>query len=252
MSLACDVRQNGYDVKAILLVGGLGTRLRPVISSTPKPMAPVGNRPFLELLITQLKRQGFRRLLMCTGYLGEQIKDAFGNGQKFGVGIEYSNEPYPMGTGGAIRFARAYLDSEDDFLVLNGDSFLEVDFCNLIRFHRQRGSMATLAVTRIENAGRYGTVEADSAGRVTRFVEKAGLSASAIVNGGVYVFRQAILEHIPETFTSLEKEVLPSLLAQGIYAVEQRGVFIDIGTQEDYDRAQGIYDRLNGAAARNL
>jgi D-glycero-alpha-D-manno-heptose 1-phosphate guanylyltransferase len=115
------------DTKAVLLVGGLGTRLRTVIPSTPKPLAPVGNRPFLELLIQQLGSQGIRSLIMCTGYLADQIEDEFGDGSGLGVTIEYSKEPEVLGTAGAVKFAEKFLQGVPDFLVMNGDSFLELD-----------------------------------------------------------------------------------------------------------------------------
>src|SRR5271154_3246957 len=112
------------DTKAVLLVGGLGTRLRTVVPSGPKPLAPVGDRPFLELLIQQLAGQGIRNLILCTGYLADQIEREFGDGKSLGVAIEYSKEPHALGTGGALKFAERFLQGVSDFLVMNGDSFL--------------------------------------------------------------------------------------------------------------------------------
>src|ERR1700761_3357297 len=123
-------------MKAVLLVGGLGTRLRSAVPSMPKALASVGERPFLELLVSQLARQGVTQLVMCTGYLAEQIEVALGDGSDFGVSIEYSKEAVPLGTAGALKHAQRYLQHEADFLVLNGDSFLETDFNELIRFHQ--------------------------------------------------------------------------------------------------------------------
>ena len=236
------------DTPCLLLVGGMGTRLRAVVPQAPKPLASVGNRSFLELLVRQLQRQGFRRLLMCTGYLADQIEREFGDGRAWDISIEYSKEPIPMGTAGAIKLAEAHLGGARDFLVMNGDSFLEVDLPELIRFHRDRQAIASIAVVGVENASRYGTMAVEPDGRVERFTEKSGSKLPGLINGGVYVFNRSALEYFPEGPASLERDVFPRLLAHGVYALEQRGMFIDIGTPEDYARAQQICDRLNEAA----
>jgi NDP-sugar pyrophosphorylase family protein len=236
--------------KAVLLVGGLGTRLRTVVPSAPKPLALVGSRPFLELLIQQLAGQGIRSLIMCTGYLADQIEGEFGDGSGLGVTIEYSKEPEPLGTGGAVKFAEGFLQGVPDFLVMNGDSFLELDLNQLIQLHRMHGSLATMAVVSVENAGRYGTVYVDSGNRVTEFCEKTGSDSPGLINAGVYVFSPAILELIPTGPVSLEKDVFPTLLDRGVYAVRQKGVFIDIGTPADYAHAQELSDRLRRATVQ--
>ena len=238
------------DPKAVLLVGGLGTRLRTVVPSAPKPLAPVGDRPFLELLIRQLGSQGIRNLVLCTGYLADQIEGAFGDGRDLGVAIEYSKEPHPLGTGGALKFAERFLHGVSDFLVMNGDSFLELDLRRLRQFHRTHGGLATMAVVPVENAGRYGTVRLDSQNRVTEFREKTGSDSPGLINAGVYMFNSAILRDIPAGPVSLEKEIFPRLLERGIYAVRERGVFIDIGTPADYALAQQLFDRLRRASAQ--
>jgi NDP-sugar pyrophosphorylase family protein len=234
--------------KAILLVGGRGTRLRSVVPSTPKPLASVGNRSFLELLVRQLRSQEIYQVVMCTGYLAEQIEDEFGDGHALDVSIEYSKEPYPLGTAGAVKLAARYLNDASAFVVMNGDSFLEIDFRQLIRFHHEKGGLISMAVSQVRDAARYGTVQVDARGRVIGFFEKMDQDSSGIINAGVYVFSRAVLEHISDTPSSLETDVLPHLLEQGVYALEQRGMFIDIGTPEDYARAQGLRDRLYEAA----
>jgi NDP-sugar pyrophosphorylase family protein len=231
------------DTKAALLVGGLGTRLGTLIPAVPKPLAPVGDRPFLELLVRQLQGQGIRRLIMCTGYLADQIESEFGDGRNWGVMIEYSKEPQPLGTAGALKLAEKHLQSVSEFLVMNGDSFLEIDLRQLIHSHRAHGGLATVAVVSVENAGRYGTVRANSGKRITEFREKTGSDSPGLINAGVYVFGRALFEHISSGQTSLEKDVFPSLLNHGVYAAEQHGVFIDIGTPVDYARAQQLFDR---------
>ncbi len=239
---------SSWEIPAMLLVGGKGTRLRSVVPSAPKPMAALGEQSFLELLVRQLRYQGIRRLVMCSGYLADQIESKFGDGRAWDVAIEYSREQQPLGTAGAVKLASRHLQGAKDFLVMNGDSFLEIDFRSLIRFHRERNGIASMAVVPVEDVGRYGTVRADAGGRVTGFVEKAGANAPGLVNAGVYVFDRAIFECIPEGAASLEKDVFPQVLDRGIYALEQRGMFIDIGTPEDYARAQALGERLYAAA----
>jgi len=240
--------QTSLDTPAVLLVGGLGTRLRSLLPSTPKPLAPVGKKSFLELLIRQLRSQGITHLVMCTGYLADQIESQFGDGRGWNVTIEYSKEPQPMGTAGAVKLARRYLENTSDFLVMNGDSFLQGDFQEMIHFHRRQNSLVTIAVVRADNASRYGTVCIDSNGRVVSFREKTVNDVPGLINAGVYVFNRAILDHIPDGHVSLEKDVFPELLNQTVCALKQSGMFIDIGTPEDYSRAQQLYDRLYTAA----
>jgi D-glycero-alpha-D-manno-heptose 1-phosphate guanylyltransferase len=235
-------------MKTVLLVGGLGTRLRAAVPSLPKALASVGNRPFLELLIRQLARQGFYKLVMCTGYRAEQIEETFGDGGNFGVAIEYSRETTPMGTAGALKLAHSYLQHEREFLVLNGDSFLEIDLNEFIGFHRRHNGVVTLAAVPVQNASRYGTVQVEAGSRVVGFIEKTGQEAPGTINAGVYVFGSAVFRHIPDGPASLEGNVFPRLLEEGVYAVEQQGMFIDIGTPDDYLRANDMAGALAVAA----
>jgi D-glycero-alpha-D-manno-heptose 1-phosphate guanylyltransferase len=239
-----------HDTKAILLVGGMGTRLRAVVPSAPKPLARVGDRPFLELLVRQLANQGVRHLVMSTGYLADQIESEFGDGRGLDVKIEYSREPQPLGTAGAVKFAEAFVKDAPEFVVMNGDSFMEVDFSELLRFHRSHNAVVSMAVRRVENAQRYGTVEMNAEGRVTGFAEKAAVERPGVVNAGIYVFNREVLDAIPQGPSSLEKDVFPRMLERGVFALQQQGMFIDIGTPEDYARAQVIFDGLSEAALR--
>ena len=241
---------SGEQMTAVLLVGGLGTRLRSVVPTVPKPLASIGEKPFLELLLQQLQCQGVCRVVMCTGYRADDIAQEFGDGHERGMTIEYSPEPQPLGTAGAIRLAIAHLRGEPDFLVMNGDSFIEVDFDQLIRLHRTSGALLSMTVVRMKNEKRYGTVEVGDDGRVTGFLEKSSSSPVGFVNAGVYVFSRRVLDYIPEGSVSLEKDVLTQLLGGGVYALEQQGVFIDIGIPEDYARAQGLCASLYEAALR--
>lgn len=239
---------NAGQVPAVLLVGGMGTRLRSVLPSKPKPLAPLGDTPFLELLVLQLRAQGIRRLVMCTGHLADQIEEKFGDGGKWNVAIEYSRENLPLGTAGAVKLAARYLQDDSDFVVMNGDSFLETDFDELNRFHHEHGGAVSMAVRRISNAARYGTVRTDASNRIVSFDEKRGVEEPGLINGGVYVFNRTVLEQIPDGPGSLERDVFPRLLGKGIFAATQDGMFIDIGTPEEYARAQTLCRSLHRAA----
>lgn len=186
---------------------------------------------------------------MCTGYLADQVETEFGNGQTWDVDIEYSREPRPLGTAGAVKFAQRYLEDVPDFLVMNGDSFLGADFHHLFRFHRTHGGLVSMAVVHVGDASRYGTVEVNGQQRVRGFSEKTGDAAPGLVNAGVYVFSRAVLEYIPEGTVSLEKFVFPNLLNHGVYASKQNKIFIDIGTPHDYARAQNLCAQLYDAAS---
>ena len=236
------------DVPVVLLVGGLGTRLRPVLASVPKPLARVGDMPFLELLVLQVRSQGLRRIVMCTGHLADQIEEEFGDGRKWDVSIEYSKEMSPLGTAGAVKFAECHLGGASSFVVMNGDSFLEMDLREFIGFHGQHDGLVSMATREVPDASRYGTVKMADGQRVTGFIEKTGSHAPGIINGGVYVFGHEVLEHIPQGPASFEKDIFPGLLELGIFALEQRGMFIDIGTPEDYARAQALCRSLHQAA----
>jgi NDP-sugar pyrophosphorylase family protein len=236
------------DTKAVLLVGGKGTRLQSILPATPKPLARVGKVPFLQLLVLQLRSQGIRRMVMCTGHLADQVEEEFGDGHQWDVAIEYSKEVSPLGTGGAVKLAERSVARDSDFLVLNGDSFLEMDLRQFLCFHREHGGMISMAVRQVPDAARYGTVELDVRNRVVGFREKSGKQLPGIINGGVYAFSHGILEQIPEGPVSLEQEIFPRLLERGVYAQEQNGMFIDIGTPEDYARAQALCDKLYQAA----
>ena len=237
---------------ALLLVGGMGSRLKSVLPSTPKPMAPLGDGSFLELLVLQLRAQGGRHLVMCTGHLAEQIEEEFGDGQRWEMKIQYSKELHPMGTAGALKLAEPYISECSDFLVMNGDSFVEMNIPQFIRFHRDSGGLASMVVCKVPDAARYGTVRVNDQNRVTGFKEKTGSNVPGLINAGAYMFNRKILQQIPDGPASLEKDVFPRLLERGVYASEQQGMFIDIGTPEDYARAQTLCASLRRAAKAEM
>lgn len=238
------------DITAVLLVGGMGTRLRSVVPSAPKPLASMGDVSFLELLVRQIRTQGIRRLIMCSGYLADQIEAKFGDGRAWDVTIEYSREQQPLGTAGAINQVRPLLRDAVDFVVMNGDSFLDADFGKLVDFRRLHKSLVSLAIVQVENAGRYGTVSVGPDMRVIGFNEKTGISAAGLINAGIYVFDRTIFDYISDGPSSLERDVFPRILERGIYALQQEGLFIDIGTPEDYARARTLFEQLSAAASR--
>lgn len=223
-------------MKVLILVGGLGTSLRGVVNDKPKAMVKVDGKPFLEYLILQLKQFGFEDIILSTGYLSQEIEDYFGTGNRWEVNISYSREKEPLGTGGAVKLAEDLMD-EDDFLVMNEDSFLDIDLSDLIHFHRKKAALASMALVKVENPKRYGLVEIDKDKWIINFIEKEKASQSNLINGGVYVFNKAIFDEIPDNEkVSLEKQIFPTLVGKEFYGMPTDAYFIDIGTPEDYMR----------------
>ena len=228
-------------VPAMILAGGLGTRLRSVYADGPKTMAPVAGRPFLEYLLRDLKCAGILRVILCTGYKSSMIADWLGNGASFGLEVEYSAEPQPLGTGGAVRHAACSVSGTDAFFLLNGDSLLQTDYESMYKHHFATGAAITMGVCRVDDVARYGSVDMADDGRILGFNEKAINSAPrpGYINGGVYVVRTSILESMPQGVLSLEREVFPVFMDKGIYGFKTAGgYFIDIGVPADYERAQ--------------
>lgn len=227
-------------MEAIILAGGLGVRLAARVSGVPKAMAPVGGRPFLEILLKHLERCGTTRVLVSVGYLHSIIETHFGDhfgGAPGGMRLEYVVEESPLGTGGAIRRALT-LASEDAVLVVNGDTFLDADFAEMLRFHRSEGVAMTMAVTRREDVARYGGVVIEGR-RVVGFEEK-GRSGAGWINAGAYALNRNFEwpAELPERF-SFEKALLgPKVAEIAPAAYEVTGYFLDIGVPEDFDRAQ--------------
>jgi len=234
---------NASPMKAVILAGGLGTRLRPVVPDRPKSMATAGDRPFLQHLIEQLRDQGFADLVMCVGHLAPHIYDYFSDGGHLGVRIRYAIETELLGTAGALRNAARWLD--ETFLLLNGDSYLEIDLRALVAAHLQHGvadpsALGTHAVVHAQDASAYGTVDLAADGRLVAFREKAA-AGSGWVNAGVGVLEPAVLDLIPGGRpVSLERETYPLLLSSGyhLYAHQVAGFFVDIGTPQGYRRFQ--------------
>jgi NDP-sugar pyrophosphorylase family protein len=221
-------------MQVVVLAGGLGTRLRPITESVPKPMVDVGGRPFLEYIVRHLAAQGFREVLVLLGYLGSQIQQYFGGGTAFGVRMQYSFEAVPLGTAGAIRSALELL--EEDFLVLYGDSYLPIDYRPVATAFRERPCSGLIVVydNRMANTGVVNNVATDDDGWVTRYEKGTGAPGLNCVEAGVLCFRRELFEGLAAGgFVSLEKEVYQQLIGRRqlrAFITPQR--FYDIGTPE--------------------
>jgi NDP-sugar pyrophosphorylase family protein len=225
------------DVTAAILCGGLGTRLRPAVGDLPKVLADVGGRPFLTYVLDTVADAGMTRAVLCTGYAADAVEAAFGESYR-GVEIRYSRETSSLGTGGALRACLASVETEW-VMAMNGDSVCDASMRDFARRHRESGSEASILVVEVADARRFGRVEFDAEGTVTRFVEKSSVPGAAWVNGGVYLVRRRLLLDIPEGRpVSLEQEVLPSWVGGTLRAAVARGRLTDIGTPESYEEAR--------------
>lgn len=226
--------------EAVILMGGKGTRLQSVVNDRPKPMAEVVGRPFVEWLLLALCAQGVKRVVLCTGYMGDVIESHLGSGTRLGIDIVYMRDPLPLGTGGAIRHALDQVQSER-FLALNGDSYCRFDGKLLQNFHRAHHAQATIWLVPSADSRRYGSVEVDEQGAVLAFHEKSPELHIGIISAGVYMLERAAVLAIPKgRTTSLETEFFPALIGRGLYGVVGKGPFIDIGTPESYQAASHI------------
>jgi NDP-sugar pyrophosphorylase family protein len=227
-------------MKAAILAGGLGTRLRKVISDRPKPMALIEGRPFLEHLLRWIRQYEIDEVVLCVGYQWEVIRDYFRDGSKIGIQITYSVESAPLGTWGALKNAGKYFEST--FIALNGDSYFKTDLQAIVNFHKERNARATLALTRATQTKSYGSVELGEDGRIKSFLEKKDVvSDEGWINAGIYVFEPEIFSfETKKQPASLEYDIFPSMALHRsmIFGYPAEGYFIDIGTPERYYKAQ--------------
>jgi NDP-sugar pyrophosphorylase family protein len=229
-------------ITAIILVGGLGTRLRTVVADRPKVLAEIRGRPFLAYLLDQLVAAGVQDVVLCTGYLGEQIQAYFGDSYR-NMRLIYSQEPSPLGTAGALRLIMP-LFSSDPVLVMNGDSYCKVDFQPLVTWHFERRANATLLLTEVPDTRRYGRVAVSANGEIRRFEEKGGQRRPGWINAGIYLLSQQVLRSIPEhQAVSLERDIFPAQIGRGLYGYQNAGEFLDIGTPESYAEAERFFDK---------
>lgn len=235
-------------ITAAILAGGTGTRLRSVVADRPKVLALVGGKPFLAHLLDQLVAQGISKVVLCTGYLGEQVQAHFGENYR-GMKLFYSREDQPLGTGGAIIQAMPLLQSET-ILVLNGDSYCRTDLQASLTWHRRKQAWGTLVLAQVAQVGRYGQVQTDAEGRIEKFCEKGAAEGPGWINSGIYWFeRTALAKFTAGQPLSLERDVLAAWVGQGLYGYAQKGPFLDIGIPEDYARAEHFFATLHEPTA---
>lgn len=230
-------------MQAIILAGGRGERLRPLTDTLPKPMLPVGGKPVLWHQIMLLKKHGIADIVICGNYLFDSIRDYFGDGSAFGVGIRYIRESEPMGTGGPVKLAEGLL--RGSFVLMMGDVMTNLDIAGLISFHEMKAGAATLVLRETDHPEDSDIVQLDSEGRVVRFFFKNENSKLGnLGNAGVFVFARSILDHIPEGPCNLERDVLAPLAAkEAMYGFVTSGYVRDMGTFERYGKVKSDFER---------
>jgi mannose-1-phosphate guanylyltransferase len=240
-------------VQAIVLVGGEGTRLRPLTDNVPKPAITLVDRPFLAYMVEWLGSHGVSEVVLACGFHPEQLRAALGEVEHEGIRLTYVTEPERLGTAGAIRFAAEALGErlEDRFLALNGDLLTDLDLTALLRAHEERGARATIGLYEVDDASVFGLVDCDPAGAVRTFTEKTGVVEPGEVNAGAYVLERSVLDLIPAgRAVSIETEVFPALVGNGLCARLLGGYWMDIGTHERY--LQATWDILEGRLATEV
>jgi histidinol-phosphate phosphatase family protein len=231
---------NPSSVTAAILAGGFGKRLRSVVFKQPKVLAEVHKRPFLQILLEHLHSFGFRNAVICTGYLGDQIKERFGDNFK-SLKLEYSHEPSPLGTAGSLKWALPLFRS-DHVLVMNGDSFCEVNLHEFGKFHLAKDAYASLVLAHLPNTDRFGRVNHDPKDQIVSFEEKKEGSGAGWINAGIYLIKKSILSEIPDNAeVSLEREIFPKWIGRKFHGYKTSGRFIDIGTPESYGEATEFF-----------
>ena len=220
----------------ILLVGGMGTRLKPLTNQTPKPMLPVGGLPVTERQLLAAKKAGINTVILATSYLSEVFTPYFGDGSKWGMKLLYAIEEQPLGTGGAIRNAAAlvnFVDSKEEFVIFNGDVLSGHNIAAQLDFHRRNQADATLHLIEVADARAFGCVPTDANGRVLDFLEKMEHPVTNAINAGCYIFNSSVISHIPEdTVVSIERETFPKLVKSGrpVFGYHEQSYWLDIGT----------------------
>jgi mannose-1-phosphate guanylyltransferase len=235
-------------MQAVILAGGEGTRLRPLTSTVPKPVVPLVDRPFIAFMLDWLRGHGVDDVVMSCGHLAAGVRNVLGDGSAYGLRLRYVEEPQPLGTGGAVKFAESLLDER--FLMLNGDVLTDLDVSAQIALHDMRSARATLALTPVEDPSAYGLVRTLGDGQVTGFVEKPAPAQidTPNISAGIYVLERSVLELLePDQPASIERDVFPRLVGDGLYAYVGDGYWLDIGTPERY--LEGTFDILEGTVA---
>lgn len=245
-------------MKSIILVGGEGTRLRPLTYETPKQMLPLVGVPMIECVFTTLAEHGITDAVLSLGYLPDRFIEAYPGGVVAGVNVSYAVEPEPLDTAGAIRFAANFADIDDTFLVVNGDVLTDLDITELIAFHRRNDAQATIALHEVEDPSRFGVVPTTPEGRVIAFVEKPprDQAPTNLINAGTYVFEPSVLKRIASTGrVSVERHTFPMLAAEGtLFAMHDHAYWLDTGTPEAFLQANVdlMVGRVGGHGAKGV
>jgi mannose-1-phosphate guanylyltransferase len=232
-------------VQALILAGGEGTRLRPLTSSVPKPVVPLVDRPFMAFMLEWLRGHGVDDVVMSCGFLASGVRNVLGDGSAYGMRIRYVEEPRPMGTGGALKYCEELLDER--FLMLNGDVLTDLDVTAQVAQHERTGAVGTLGLVPVEDPSNYGLVRLDAENRVLGFVEKPSPNQidTNTISAGLYVLERSVLDLLEsDQPASIERDVFPRLVGDGLYGHVGTGYWLDIGTPERY--LQGTFDILEG------
>jgi len=233
-------------MQALILAGGEGTRLRPLTSTVPKPVVPLVDRAFISYMLEWLRGHGIDDIIMSCGFMASGVRNVLGDGSALGIKLRYVEEPQPMGTGGAIKFAESLLDER--FFVLNGDVLTDIDLTTELEQHERTGARGTLALVPVEDPTAYGLVRFADDQSVTEFVEKPAydeIDSTPLISAGAYVLEREVLDLMPaDENVSIEREVFPQLIGNGLYAYAGAGYWMDIGTPHRYLR--GTWDILEG------
>ena len=230
-------------MKAVILAGGFGTRLRPLSCTRPKLLFPIGNKPLLDWTLKNLAESNVKEVILAVNYMAEAFIHRYGN-TAYKMKLHYSRETVPLGTGGPIKKAEDTIGHDEPFLVLNGDIFTTINYAEVVKSHKENDAVASIMLYEVEDPSRYGTVELAKSNRVVRFVEKPPKSKapSNLVNAGIYVLEPEIFDYIPEgKRVSIEREVFPKLaVKKKLYAYDFEGLWIDIGKHEDFLHANRL------------
>ena len=228
--------------KAVLLVGGRGSRLRPLTDKIPKALLEVHGKTITEHLFDLLKKYGIRDVVLCTGYLKDKIKGHFGDGSTMGINITYAEEEEPLGTAGPLRLAKRYL--KDSFIVSNGDELKNINIPRMFRLHKRKNALATIALTTVDDPSHYGVAMLDGS-RIVEFVEKPSNPPSNLISAGFYIIEPEVIDMIPNGFSMLEKDVFPKLAKMGrLRGFPFAGQWFDIGNIERYKIAEKKWEGI--------
>jgi mannose-1-phosphate guanylyltransferase len=240
-------------VQALILVGGEGTRLRPLTSTVPKPVVTLVDRPFMAYMLEWLRGHGVDDVILACGFMGDGVRDVLGDGSAYGVSVRYVEEPEPLGTGGALKYAEDLLDER--FFMLNGDVLSDMDLTAQLRQHEATGARATLALMAVDDPSAYGLVRRNTDRSVKQFLEKPSpdeILDTNLVNAGAYILQRDVLAGMAPAGTriSIERDVFPTLVDRGLYGYEATGYWLDIGTPQRY--LQATFEILEGVVRTEI